>query len=270
MGLLALGVLWLNTGLILAVAFSTLRNVVALRKRLSDAKDRGELVNGRVTTKRTLAVRRIRQLGRALTVRGPERIAFTDGAQSFEIFGGTISTDEGEITVAPAHSHESEVWLDPVQARERASACTANDFEPAYAEASKFKGFARDLELQIESGDRVWVYGAREDDTFMARTNQPLLVSLVDPIAYLNERARILVVFLCGAALSLFAVSVLALSTPHFGIASSIGGALGLAYFLAIQPIGTAVRDLVKTPARRMVGALWQRPGEVAAVAAHN
>jgi hypothetical protein len=270
MGLLALGILWLNAGLVLAVALRQIANVHALRQRFSVAKGKGELVAGKVIDGEPLARRSIRQLGRTITTKGHDRILFTDGLQSFEVCGGAIETDDGTIEIAAAQSAESEVWTHAAREREGTACASEIEFERAFADASKFKGFARDIELAVQSGDRVWVYGARTDDTLRARTDEPLLVSLVDPVAYCESRVRILVLFVTGSLLALIAVSALALWPPHFGLVSTLGGALGLAYFLAIQPLGTAVRDAVKTPARRTVGAFWERPSLPQSAPARN
>jgi hypothetical protein len=108
----------------------------------------------------------------------------------------------------------------------------------------------------------------RDGDHIGASEEQPLVVSSVDPIAFCASRVRIIAGFVLASALVLAAVTALAVWPPHFGLVSTIGGALGLAYFLAIQPLGTAIRDAVKTPARRLVGATWRRPAASEARAA--
>lgn len=274
MGLLALGVLWVNAALVLAVAFHQLANVRALARRMAKAKARGELVRGVVESCEggRIAVRRIRQIGRAMTTKGPDRILFTDGPQSFEVLGGIVRTDDGAtVTVEPAQPAESEVWIDEARAADGVSCRDAAAFDEAWRPASTFKGFARDVELEVRTGDRVWVVGVRRGDRVGAGEGVPLLVSMVDPFAFCASRTWLLVGFLAGSAAALVAVTALALWPPHFGLVSTIGGALCVVYFLGIQPIGTAVRDAVKTPARRLVGARWQRPapsaGERAAAA---
>ena len=269
MGVVALIILWVNTGLVLAVALKQLRGVLALRGRLREALSRGELVLGEVsdtTESGPFAIRRIHQTGRAMTTRGPERILFTDGPQSFEILGGTVATASGAIVVPATQAVQSEVWPESSRAIEAVERDRASAFDRAFAEASKFKGYAREVAIEVRPGDRVWVRGRRDADRLAATDHEPLLVSMIDPIAWTGGRARLLVGFVLGALVLLALVTGVALWPPHFGLVSTIGGALGLAYFLAIQPLGTAVRDAVKTPARQMVGALWQRPPAVAAL----
>ncbi len=269
MGLLALGVLWVNAALVLAVALRQLGNVLALGRRLRALRANGELTAGVVEGgEGPFAVRRITQIGRAVTTKGPDRILFTDGPQSFEILGGVVKTDEGPVEVAPAQPAQSEVWIDDARAREGAACPDAGEFEAAWRPASTFKGFARDVELEVRAGDRVWVAGAREGDRLVPREDAPLLVSLVDPVAFCASRARLLVAFVVLATAALGGVTAAALWPPHFGAVSTAGGVLCVAYFLGIQPLGTAIRDAVKTPSRRLVGALWQRPRAAAVSAA--
>jgi hypothetical protein len=262
MGLLALAVLWLNAALTLAVALKQLATLRALARHFRAAKARGELVTGIATSRDggPFAVRRIRQLGRAMTTKGPDRILFTDGAQSFEVRGGTLEADGAVLEVAQAPAAASEVWIDAQRAREGTACRGAAAFDQAWPEASTFKGHAREVELEVRTGDRVWVLGARENDRLVARADGPLLVSMVDPIAFVTKKAWLVVLFLVGASVSLAGVTALALWPPHFGVVSTIGGALGFVYFVGVTPIATAVRDAIKTPAQALVGALWQRP----------
>lgn len=267
MGLLALGILWVNTGLVLAVALRQLQNLMALRGRLAEATRRGALVSGRARASDRFAVRRITMIGRAITTKGPDRILFTDGPQSFEVLGGEIETEKGTIEIEATPPAASEVWTDASREREGTACASAAEFSRAFSDASTFKGFSRDAEIEIKDGDRVWVYGVREENRITASEEQPLVVSAIDPIAFCSSRMRLIALFIGASAIVLGAITALAVWPPHFGLLSTIGGALGLAYFLAIQPLGTAVRDAVKTPARRLVGATWQRPAPEAATA---
>lgn len=267
MGLLALGVLWVNAWLVVAAAFKQLRNLWTLRAELRRAVATGELVDGEVVSAGEgdrFAVRRVHQTGRALTTKGPERILFTDGPQSFDVLGGVVSTSRGEVEVAAAEPAESEVWIDATRATEAARCPSPVAFDEAYGPASRFKGHAREVEVPVERGDRVWVLGRAEDGAdgpvLGPWEDRPLMVSTLDPLAWIGGRVRLIVLFVLGAVLALVAVTALALWPPPFGLISTIGGALGLVYFLAIQPLGTAVRDAVRTPARQPIGGTWRRP----------
>lgn len=264
MGVFALGVLWLNSLLVLAVAFKQLGRVRRLAARLREARRAGQLVSGtviRAERGERFAVRRIQQLGRALTTGEPDAIVFTDGPQSFEVLGGAIETPEGELEVEPTDPVSSEVWHDEARGAE-AIGGDAEAFEKAHPDASKYKGFRREIEVEVRVGDPVWVLGERDGDTLRAPDDaHPLLVSMVSPEAWASSRSRLLLGFTGGSFLILCAITALALYPPRFGVVSTIGGALGLAFFLAIQPLGTAVRDRVKTPARRLLNGEWKRPG---------
>jgi hypothetical protein len=263
MAVVALGVLWLNSGLVLAVASKQLGNVLRLKRMLAVAREKGELVHGTAVRKSgAFAVRRIEMIGRAITTRGPERILFTDGPQSFEIAGGKLKTDAGEVAVAAAKGEQAELWTDQAREADSVRCGSGREFDAAYEAASTFKGFAHEVSIEARGGDHVWVFGTRRGDRIEPRPNGPLLVSTLDPIAYLNGRALLIAGFVAVALVLLAAITALAVVPPPFGLISTIGAALGLAYFLAIQPLGTALRDAVKTPARKLVGALWERPGE--------
>ncbi len=262
LGLLALWILWLNAGLVMAVALRQLGNLRALRRRMLAAAGRGELVVGTAEPAdgQRFAVRRIAQTGRAMTVQGPDRILFTDGPQSFEILGGPVRMADGVVEVAAAPPVLSEVWVAPERAAQEVACGGLAEFDEAWRKANTSKGLTRDVEVAVRAGDPVWVLGARAGDRLEATEDAPLVVSMVDPLEFCASRARLVTLFLLGSIVVLAGVTVLALWPPHFGLVSTLGGVLGVAYFLGIQPLGTAVRDAVKTPARRPVGALWQRP----------
>lgn len=259
MGLLALGILWVNGLLVLAVAFKQLRAVLALRERFARAKTAGRLVSGVVAEGEPLALRHVAQLGRAMTTRGPDRILFTDGPQSFEVLGGVVDTGEGSVRVAAAQPGLSEVWVAPERAGEVRACPSPEVFDEAYGDASKYKGYAREVVVPVREGDRVWIVGDRAGDAIAPAEDEPLLVSMVEPFAWTASRARLLVGFLAGAFAGLTGVTALALTPPWFGTLSTTGGVLAVVYFLGIQPLGTAVRDAVRTPARQPVGGTWTR-----------
>ncbi len=259
MGLLALGILWVNGLLVIAVAFKQLRVVRETGARFRRASREGRLVAGVVKEGEPLAIRHVAQLGRAVTSGGAPRILFTDGPQSFEVLGGAVETAEGVVRVAPAQPGLSEVWVAPERAAEARACPSVELFEEAYGEASKYKGYARELEVPIRAGDRVWILGDRDRDELRPSETEPLVVSMVEPLLWVSEKTLLLVAFIAGASLALCAVTALALQQPWFGTLSTIGGALCVAYFLGVPPIGTAVRDAVRTPARQPLGGTWTR-----------
>ncbi|MGE3633949.1 MAG: hypothetical protein AB7P00_28870 [Sandaracinaceae bacterium] len=260
MGALALSILWLNAGLVIAVALKQLGRLRRLGARARLAAERGELVEGLVRRAdgEAFAVRRVHQLGRSLRA-GREAILFTDGRQSFEVLGGEIETAQGTLTVPAADAARSEVWHEPARGQAAVEADPVA-YDEALAAAGTYKGYAHDIEVPIREGERVFVWGARRDDELVPDEDAPLLVSTIDPRAFVASRVRLLALFVLGALVTLIGVTALAVWPPRFELVSTIGGALGLAYFLAIQPLGTAVRDAVKTPARRLINGEWRRP----------
>lgn len=260
MGLGAMLVLWVNGLLVLAVAFKQLGRVLGVSARLKRAQRDGRLVEGVVRAGAPFAIRHVTQVGRALTVRGPQRILFTDGPQSFEVLGGVLETAEGEIRVEAAQPGLSEVWIGQERADSQ-SACPSGDtFDAAYVDASKYKGYRREVEVPVGDGDRVWVLGARDGEALTPPESEPLLVSMIEPVRWARSRAWVLGGFLLVAFTALCGVTALAVVPPRFGPVSTVGGILCVAYFLAIQPIATAVRDAIRTPARQPLGGTWQRP----------
>lgn len=260
MGLFALGVLWLNTGLVLAVAWQQLRRLSALSRELRAARGRGELVHGTARADGRFAVRRIHQTGRAITTKGPERVLFTDGPQSFDVLGGALEHEGERLEVPATRPGEAEVWIDRERAAEALSCASPAAFEEAYDAGSKFKGYTREAELEVRGDEAVWVYGRRDGARLVPWEERPLVVATMDPVRWIEGARARAIRFLVLGALGLVAVTTVALWPPPFGLVSTIGGALCLAYFLAIQPLGTALRDAIKTPARRQEGALWERP----------
>lgn len=250
LGALALGILWVNALLIAAAAMKQRGALGALRRRLADGRRDGTLVSGVVEAGRgeggALAVRRVEQMGRAMTVAGPDRILFTERGARDELFGGTVRTDAGEALELEPRSEGVEIWVADDAPSRRADA----DFETAWSRASTNKGFASTLERPVTPGTRVWVH----------RAEGRVLVAAVDPVADCTRKRALLAGFAVGAVVSCGVVSVIACWPPVFGTVSTLGGALAVAYFLAVQPLGTMVRDAARPPSGRLVGGIWQRP----------
>lgn len=258
MGFAVLAVLWVNALLILGVAIKELRHLRAFARRVRRAAKAGSLVTGRVkeAPDGRLALRRVSQCGRARTSGGPECILFGDSAQRHEVLGGVVETAEGEVRIEA--TERSEVW----SSRERGEEVVGprgDEFDEAYPQASKHAGFSRDVDVDVRVGDPVWVLGEREDDRLVPPADEPILVSMVDPLTWAAGRSRLVVAFLLGASLALVAITALVFWPPVFGTVSTIGAALGVVYFLGVQPIATSVRDAIRTPARQELGGAWTR-----------
>lgn len=251
LGVLALAILWTNAILIAAAAMGQRSELGEIRARLLGAKRSGALVAGIVEEGRgpagALAVRRVEQLGRAMTIGGPDRILFTDRVVSGESFGGSIRTDDGvRHEVEALAGDRVEIWVPDGAPGKRLE----SDFDAAWARASTNKGFPSRVEQTIGVGARVFVH----------RDGEILRIAALDPIGFVDGRRAMLVAFAVATILGAAAVTVLACWPPAFGTVSTVGAALGIAYFVGIQPLGTAVRDAAKLPPARPVGGIWQRP----------
>ena len=247
LGAFALGVLWLNTTLIAAAALKQRASLARHADRWKRDLRRGKVSRGG-GAEGVFASRVVRQTGRALTLSGPDRIVFSDGASEIRCAGGELEI-EGRGTLSVAQGAKVELWLAD------APAGTRGAFDAAFKRASTNKGFDTQVELALGEGTQVWVAGSDE----------ALMVATLDPLAFIAAKRRSLLLFALAAPFACAAVSAVALWPPLFGTISSIGGALCLAFFLAIQPLGTAVRDAARLPPSRPVGGLWQREGSRAA-----
>jgi hypothetical protein len=251
LGIFALGAIVINTWLIVISAWKRRQLLGEIRKSWADAKqgtvEHGDGPHG------ILARRSVSQIGRALTVRGPDRIEYTDTCSESEFFGGTISRPNAEpITLAPAS--DVELWLAD------ANPPRDDDFEDAWTCASTNKGFATRVTLSVGPGTRIW----------MCRDEDNLRIATLDPLAFCDRMRRILALFCVGSLLTLTLVAVLACTPPVFGSVSTLGAALGVAFFLLIQPLGVAVRDFTLLPPYRQVGGMQARPAANGRKTAHD
>jgi hypothetical protein len=268
MGLLALAILWVNTLLVVGAGGQELVRLVRRLRRMRPLVSTGEgLLQGRVVaggTDGVLAVHRVEQVGRYAADDADRRaIAFSDRSYVSQVLGGVVETEAGAVRVAEIGASASvEVW--PARAvQRRAAACASSvDFDRAYADARKARGFTRTLESALSRDDRVFLFGAlRRDDGgdlhLSPAADGSLLVSAIDPRAFCRGKAALVMAFLFGALVAAAVCTVLALQAPLFGTVSTLGAALGLAYFLLIQPAGTALRDAVRVPSAAIVRGNW-------------
>jgi hypothetical protein len=253
MGVLALGVLWVNTLLIAGAALKELGKLRALAKRLEALG----LARGRVTKSAgsALATFTVEQLGR-LTAAEPPAILFHDRGWKSTIAGGELTTDSGAnitIEASPANGDadgdsdgDAEVWIDDARIAGAAACEDLTAFERAAEPARKAKGFARSIVVDVREGATVWA----------ARG----FVATLDPLAWCSKKSLLCVVFVAVELALAAAVTRAALFEPRFGLVSTLGGAAGLAYFLLVQPAGTWLRDRVRPPSRAFVLGRWARP----------
>jgi hypothetical protein len=277
MGYLALAVLWVNTLLIAAAAFKELAALLERRNLLRPPDPESPLSYALLKARvlrgdgpdGAFASLRIEQLGRSAG--DPDRrraILFSDRNTISEIFGGAVHIEgapsDEEAQIAPA-SEAAEIWLSE-SAMRAAAACPSPDrFDAAYDDARKARGFARTVETIIPPETPIWIAGDILRPHAGALRVAPsrargLLISTLDPRPLLTRKIALslaaILAILAGAA----ACTALALTRPYFGTLSTIGGALSLAYFLLVQPAGTALRDAVRLPHRAPLRGEWTSP----------
>jgi hypothetical protein len=107
----------------------------------------------------------------------------------------------------------------------------------------------------------VWVHAVREGETLVAPNDAPLLVSTVSPLPLLQARIAGLVGFGAAVVVAAGLVTWLALATPPFGRTSTVGAVLGLAFFLAVQPLAPSVRDAARLPHLQYLRGSWVTAG---------
>lgn len=246
MGAFCLGVVWLNTLLVVAHVWQT---AGAVR---TDVATLGPIVRARVIDAGqggALAELRVAQIGRAITTSGPERVLFTEASRTATVHEGVVEIEGARARVEAGDAVR--VWvLSGVPSRGDVA------FDEAFAAASTNKGLSSAVALRAGAeGQEVWLAGAREDDVIRVR-----LVSDRDPHAVAaSARAQALGFAVVALAL-LVGITALALVRPWFSGWSTLGGALAVAYFLAVQPLAVALREAMGPPDQRLVGGVWQRP----------
>lgn len=276
MGGLALAILWVNTLLIVAAGAKELFALGERRARLKPraAGDSGPgfgLLKGRVVEGNDGAVarHRIDQVGRSAGHRETKReIIFADRKAESEVLGGSIALDGGgEAVIMPGAQKTSaaEVWVAETALREAAECRSDEDFDAAFAEAKKARGFLRSIEVAIRPGEEVWVAGEisrRGSDAAVSVAPSKrfgLLISTVDPRRLLAKKIGLSIAALAAILGGAAGVTILALTPPSFGLISMLGGALGLGFFLIAQPAGTALHEAVLLPHRAFVRGAWTR-----------
>ena len=266
MGLLALAIVWVNTLLVVAAAGRELSALAAQRRWMRPLAP-GEVGAGRCGGGGAGGGAGAGGGGRhhgapvgrqAADDHGRRAILFADRAYRGEVLGGELSA--GDVTLAVAAAADAEVWL-PAEELRAAAACPGEgELGAAYAEAKKARGFSRTVTVDIGPGARVFVAGeVRRGDGFSIHPlpGARLLVSTVDPRAVCGRHMGRVVLFMIAVPVIAAACTAVALYPPHFGLVSTLGGALCLAYFLLVQPAGTALRDAVLLPHRAILRGSW-------------
>lgn len=270
MGVLALAVVWVTTLLVAGAAAQRIAALAAQRRRMRPLAP-GEvgvgLVEGDVAAvdAGVIAVRRVEQVGRqAADDHDRQAIVFSDRSYAGEVMGGTLKRADGaELHLAPALS--AEVWLAAEAVRAAAACPDGATFDSAYEHARKARGFARTVTATVPEGARVWAFGeVRREDPLTMRPlpDGKLLLATFDPRVWCGARITELAVFIVLVLAVAAGCTAIALYPPHFGLVSTIGGALCLAYFLLVQPAGTAARDRSLFPHEHALRGSWVKGAE--------
>ncbi len=248
MGAFCLGVVWLNTALIVmhvlqaraALGVEAARLGTVLRVRVTRVEGGAEGAG--------LAEIRVGQRGRAITTGGPDRILFTQASRTARVAGGEVEAAGEPMTLRP--SSDASAWaLHAPGERQGAS------FDETFAAASTNRGVDSELRVVLgRAGDEVWVAGEREGSAFAAR-----VVADEDPRRVLASGRAQALAFALGALVVLGGVTALALVRPWFSGWSTLGGVLAVGYFLGVQPLAVSLREAIAVPAARLRGGIWQR-----------
>ena len=281
MGLLALGILWVNTLLIALAAWKQMSALVDRRSRLrllADGETGYGVVKGTIARGKgeggTLAVRKVDQIGHQAASNSAERraILFHDSVYGGEIFGGALSSSGHEVLVASFGSDASgaksgaataEVWVAEHAMKEAGECASEAQFDGAFDASKKAKGYPRRVESRLRESTDVWVAGdvTKVDGVLSIAPSREhgLLVSSFEPASFLSKKISLCLAAILGILGGASLVTVIALRPPVFGTISIVGGALGLVFFLLVQPAGTALRDAVRLPHLAFVRGEWIR-----------
>ncbi len=267
MGGLTLAILWVNTLLIAAVALKQAFSHLKTRARCAPIPP-GEggigLVSGRITEgagpSGSLARYELDQLGRAGALEGGHRtIHFSDRASRGVVHGGAVETEGAKEALAVLPS-AAPVWPAATDV-ERCFGCTDDLlFARVFEEARKAKGHARTVSVGLDVGAQVWALGEkrRGESGWVLTVPSDGFVSAIDPRSWFLSKALVSIAFALIETAIAAGITFLVLTPPVFdGWPSKIGGALGLGFFLAVQPLGTTVRDFLKEPSRAIVRGKW-------------
>jgi hypothetical protein len=252
MGVLALAILWINTGLIAAAALKQRWVLQRLSAELTSVR-RGRVVRGDGPGG-AIAALQVKQVGRLVAARVPS-IVFHDQDHASILYGGRLAVESGDA-LDLASSERVEVWIEDSSYRDAAACASLAAFDAACADAKKARGFARRVEAPILSGQDLFIATLGR-----GHAEERLLVSTFDPASWLSKKMALVSFFVVAEILVAGACTAASLHPPLFGLVSTIGGAASLAFFLLVQPIGTQVRDAIRLPSRALRKGSWTQPG---------
>lgn len=270
MGALALAILWVNTLLVAAAALKQaaelMRRARALRP-LAPGEVGAGLIEGRIEDGDgeggALARIEIEQIGRAgAEEAGRRTIHFGDRTFGGAVLGGAITSGASRVRV---RAGGGEVWPERAGVLAAAACSEQARFDQVFEEARKARGHVRTVSVDLRAGSAVWIAGeVREAPGGLEvgpGAGGDLLVSAIEPRAWLRGKVALAVLFAIVEIALAAGVTALVLVPPIFdGWPSKLGGLLGLGFFLAVQPVGAAVRDALRPPSRAFVRGRWIEP----------
>lgn len=247
MGLLCLAILWINTLLLIGAQVGPLRDLTSRLRRLARSLTQTRVVRGDADG--ALATHRVTQVGRKLAKQ--DAILFHDRSYHSDVHGGSVEHEGRVIEVPPA---DGEVWISQSE-RQRAAMCASSEaFDRALAPSRKAKGFVRDVTMSLCEGASVWLCSDVD------RAEAPLWLSDFDPRPWCRRRVALVLGYQLGVLALASGITYLALYPPLFGVVSTIGGVVGLLYFVLIQPVGVLVRERVLPQHQAHLRGEWKRP----------
>jgi hypothetical protein len=258
LGALCLGVLWTAALLVAGSALQDLRSLFGVRARLRPLEsDRPGVGLFECTVLEgagpggALATHEVVQIGRALDG-DLAAIAFRDVSHVSRVHGGVVCLKDTRLAIDP-EAGPSEVWPSR-RARDEAEHDGGQTFDEAHAAARSMSGHLRTVTATVWTGERIFLAGeiVRRGDAFVvcAPPSASLLVAMEDPRALVSRQCALVVTFVLAELLVCSACTALALTPPVFGSVSTAGGALCLALFLGVTPVGVWVRDRCLPPNR--------------------
>jgi hypothetical protein len=239
-GGVALGFFWIHTLLIAAAAWLDFRGL----GRLARGRVRAGVVRSGRGAEGSLARNIVEQIGRS---KGDGVVHFNDAAHRSELLGGVIELDDGDALELEPGS-EVPVWPSVEQRTAASELESPEQIERALIEARRARGWPRAVTVTITAGDRVFVIDGEAG---------PSVVSTVDPRRWITRRRGLIVGFILADLALASACTALILWPPLFDWISMLGAAAALGLFLAVQPIGVAVQDAVRTPDRAYLRGHW-------------
>ena len=253
MGLLGLGIVWTNTGLILAKA------ILDQRKRdrfFSELRGAGGFKPVSLQSFTSLPFLRIEQ---GVKTKGDKQLYFHDrarfcGGEAILLDGSGLEYEfkfeENELdSESPSNI---EVWLEPARVRVEANRLDSEFFAENRKQALSIKGARRMLNVSLSEASQLWFFKAASEDSGL-----PTILSEVDPGRWLSRARLKTTLFIMISLVLLVAATALCFIDPFDSLTSKLGGIALLAYFLGIQPIGVQLEEALRYPPFQLIHGIW-------------